>query len=368
MEGPRANGLPGMPWAFPMSDSQRAAMRLVTLGLVVAAAMTLAPFWAPVVLAAWFADVLQPAVRELQRLLGGKRRGASAIVVLLVVAALVPLVGAVAAIVADVRELLAQVRAALEGHGTLAGVLLGGGPEAPHPTFRDWADLAGRYGANAWRALALVARTSASVLLGIVVFAVALYAFAARGGESYRWLARHSPIPRGAFTRFARAFRETGRGLLVGGAGTALIQGAIATIAYVAIGIPRAMLLGPLTAVCAVVPVVGTGLVWVPLVIELAVTGDYVRAGAVAVVGAVVSTVDNFVRPVLTRYGRFRLPAVVVFVSMLGGIAVFGASGVLLGPLLVRLAVEALAIARKGGLFSSRPAQEIAPACAESGP
>jgi predicted PurR-regulated permease PerM len=138
-----------------------------------------------------------------------------------------------------------------------------------------------------------------------------------------------------------------GRGLIVGAGGTALAQGALATITYVALGIPRALVLGPLTAVCAVIPVIGTGLVWIPLAVELALARDYVRAGVMAAVGAgVLSLIDNLLRPILTRYGRLALPVPIVLVAILGGIEVLGAAGALLGPLLVRLAVEALRMAR----------------------
>ncbi len=332
----------------PGRDDARRALRLLTLGLAVASAVTLAPLWAPLVMAAWVAALLQPPVRRLQRALRGRRRGAAAIVVLLVVAVLGPLAGVVAAVVVGARELLLEMRAALEGQGTVAGVLLGSGEGAPL-TLPQWADLATRYGANAWRALSALVRTSTTVLLAALVFVVALYALAATGSQSYRWLARHAPLPARALARLARAFHETGRGLLVGGGGTALVQGLAATVAYAAMGIPRAALLGPLTAVCALVPVVGTGLVWGPLAVGLAAAGDWARAGLVLAVGAgVLSLIDNFVRPWLTRRGSLRLPTVVVLVAMLGGIAAFGASGALLGPLLVRLTVEALAFAREG--------------------
>jgi predicted PurR-regulated permease PerM len=335
-----------------MSDPQRAMMRIVVLALILASAATLAPFFASLVLAAWVADLLQPVVRGLRRALGGRRRAASAIVVLLVVAALAPLLAAVAAVVVAGGDLLGQLRTAFEGRGGLAGILLGDDVTS-HPTFHQWADLASRYGTNAWRALNAIARTSASAVVAAVVFVAALYAFTASGPQSYRWFARHSPLPRESSARFARAFLETGRGLIVGGVGTALVQGVVATVAYVAIGVPRALLLGPLTAVCAIVPVVGTGIVWVPLAIGLGLAGDLVRGGAVVVVGVGVhSLIDNFVRPVLTRYGRLALPTVVVLVSMLGGISAFGAPGALLGPLIVRLALEALAIARTSRLFS----------------
>jgi len=320
-------------------------MSVLVVALCVAAVAIMAPLWAPLVLAAWFADLLRPAVRKFERHLGGRRRAAGVLIVLVAVGILAPLIGIVAALTNSTREFLGQVRAALEGQGSLSAVLLGGGNASAHPRLSDWADLASRYGANAWRAMAVVGRASAGAAIGVLVFGAALYTFTVEGERGYAWLEKHAPISSQALARLAAAFRETGRGLIVGAGGTALVQGALATAAYLAIGIPRALILGPLTAVCALVPFVGTGLVWIPLAIELGASGQYWRFGVVVVLGVGVhSLVDNFLRPFLTRYGRLKLPMFVVLVSMLGGIAVFGATGALLGPLVVRLCIESLEI------------------------
>jgi predicted PurR-regulated permease PerM len=320
-------------------------MRILALAFLVTAAVVLAPLWAPLVLAAWFADLLRPAVTRLERVLRGRRRAAAAVVVLVAVAVLLPMGGLVAAVTSGLRELLDQARAALEGHGSLAGVLVGGSRAGTRPEVRDWADLASRYGTSAWTALSAIARASASVAIGAIVFVAALFTFSVDGERAYAWLQKSAPIPREALERLARAFRETGRGLLVAGGGTAIIQGTVATAVYVALGIPRAILLGPLTAVCAIVPVAGSGLVWIPLAIELGATGDYLRCAVVVALGAGVhSLIDNFVRPFLARYGHLDMSAFLVLVSMLGGIAILGAAGALLGPLLLRLCIESLAI------------------------
>jgi predicted PurR-regulated permease PerM len=329
-----------------MTDLRRSTLRLVSLAFVVGAVLAVAPFWAPLVLAAWFADLLQPLVRVFQRALGGRRRGATAIVVLLVILVLVPLVAIAVEVVQGVEQLVTQLRGALQGQETFASVLLGGDGHT-HATFRDWLRLATKYPGNAWSAGLAIIHASTWVLLSLFVFVIALYTFAAHGRHAYRWALVYAPIPHRAFTRFARAFQETGRGILIGMGGTALIQGTIATIAYLVIGIPRAWLLGPLTAIAALVPAVGTGLVWIPLAIELALTHQYGRAVAITVTGAgVISVIDSFVRPMLTRFGRLRLPVLVVLVSMLGGIAAFGPWGALLGPLVVRMTEEALLILR----------------------
>ena len=323
-------------------------MRALMVALCIAASVVLAPLWAPLVLAAWTADILGSPVRRLERLLGGRRRAATAVVVLLVVGALIPLIGVAAAVASGVGELLGQVRAAIEGQGSLTAALLGQGSTG-RPEAGDWANLASRYGANAWRAVSIVVRASATASIGLLVFVAALYTFAVDGERIGAWLEEHAPVPRAALARLVGAFYETGRGLIVASGGTAVVQGAVATLAYVAIGIPQALLLGPLTAICALVPFVGTGLVWIPITIELAATGQYWQAGVVVSVGAVIhSLIDNFVRPILARYGRLTLPTFLVLVSMLGGLAAFGATGALLGPLVVRLCVESLAIISEG--------------------
>lgn len=316
-------------------------VRVVAAALCIAAAVVFAPLWAPLVLAAWSADLLGSVVRRLERILGGRRRGAAAVVVLLAVAVLVPLTALGALLVSEVHDLVDQIRAALEGRGSFGSVLVGEGAAG---TKLDWADLATRYGANAWQVVSTFARASATAAIAVVVYVFALFTFLADGERAYAWLAERAPIPRAALDRLARAFRETGRGLIVAGGGTALAQGVFATAAYAAIGIPRALLLGPLTGLCAIVPAVGTALVWVPIAIELAVTRQWVRAALVVAAGVIVGVVDNFVRPFLARHGHLALPTFVVLLSMLGGVAVFGATGALLGPLVVRLAAEALEI------------------------
>ena len=188
-------------------------MSAVTAGLCIAAALILAPLWAPIVLAAWFADLLRPAARKLESVLGGRRRAAGALVVLLLVSVLLPLVGIALALATGMQELLAQVRAAIEGQGSLASALIGGGGVASRPEVLDWADLASRHGANAWRALSVVARASANAGIAALVFVAALYTFVVDGARGYAWLEKHAPIGREELSRLAGAFRETGRGL-----------------------------------------------------------------------------------------------------------------------------------------------------------
>jgi predicted PurR-regulated permease PerM len=290
-------------------------------------------------LAAWLTNLLRPAQLRLERLLRGKGRAAATLVFLLVFGVLLPLTGVALLVAPGVQQLIEGMRDVLEGHGSLGGMLL-----SPRDESADLAALATRYGENVWHTLTAVVRASATAAISVLVFIAALYTFLADGERAHAWLADHAPISRESFERLASAFAETGRGLLIAGGGTALVQAAVATVTYVALGIPHAFLLGPLTGLCAVVPAIGTAVVWVPLAIELAVSGAYVSTACMVGAGLVISVVDNVVRPALARHGRLALPTFAVLVSMLGGVAVFGPTGALLGPLVVRLAVEALAI------------------------
>ncbi|MGC4066808.1 MAG: AI-2E family transporter [Polyangiaceae bacterium] len=196
-----------------------------------------------------------------------------------------------------------------------------------------------------WGALS-TARTifgaATTAVVGAFIFAVGFYTFLVQGRRAYAWLLKRSPLPRAYGVRFGDAFVETGRGLLVGVGLTALVQGAVATVAYFVIGISQAAVLGLMTALAALVPSLGTGLVWVPVVIGLFLTGRSQAAVALLIVGGVVSVLDNLIRPWLSKYGKLDLSAFVLLIAMLGGVAAFGGFGLLLGPLLVRLAVEGL--------------------------
>ena len=104
------------------------------------------------------------------------------------------------------------------------------------------------------------------------------------------------------------------------------------------------------------VPSVGTAMVWAPVAAGLWLTGRTDAALGLAVVGvAVIGAIDNILRPVLARRGKLDLPAVLIMISMFGGIALVGASGVVLGPLVLRLAKEALEIARAARVAPPAP-------------
>jgi predicted PurR-regulated permease PerM len=124
----------------------------------------------------------------------------------------------------------------------------------------------------------------------------------------------------------------------------AAIQGAIGGIGFVLAGLPTPLFWGVAMAFFSLVPVVGSGLIFVPAALWLGFTGHWGRALLLLAICAGVSAiVDNILRPLLLG-GRTELSALVIFISVVGGVAMFGMLGLVLGPILVATAAGVLAV------------------------
>ena len=100
-------------------------------------------------------------------------------------------------------------------------------------------------------------------------------------------------------------------------------------------------------AVLAVLPVLGAAIVWVPAAIYLAITGSWEKALILTAWGAiVVGGIDNLLYPILVG-NRLRLHTVLTFISIVGGLMVFGPSGVILGPVSITVTRVLLEVWRK---------------------
>jgi predicted PurR-regulated permease PerM len=314
-----------------------------------AAALALVPLWAPMLLASWMAVAFRPLHTKLARKIGGRSGAASVVTVLLVAAALLPLLVIGLSLVGTTVSLGQQLQKS-DGLEDALHKLLESGSGAPSRGGFDAqriGELIQSHGSDAWHAASLIFGAASAAAVGVFVFIYGFHTCLVDGGRAYKWLIDHSPLERWQTERLAAAYEETGRGLLIGVGLTALLQGAVAMVGYLIIGVPQAFIFGLLTALAALIPSIGTALVWVPLSIGLFVAGETGPGAAVLGLGVAVSVADNFARPLLSKHANLDLPAYLLFVAMLGGIVVFGAWGLLAGPLFVRLAIEALRIGRE---------------------
>jgi predicted PurR-regulated permease PerM len=333
-------GVPGM---------QRRAVAVLTVALAFGALLVFLPCLVSVLLASWVTVLARPLIRTLTRWLRGRAKASAAITTLVVLTFVVPLTLAIVPIVLSAVGLAREVLQSQQWHDAAQAVTAEGGA-----TDADLMQLVRSQASNAWAAAALVLSTSVTVLFGAVMFVVALFGFSAHGDRLVAWLRAHSPLSSAHFDRLARVYADTGRGLVIGVGATALIQGTLATITYLIAGIPRALALGLLTTVSALIPGVGTLIVWGPVSVILAMGGFPGRAIFVALSGVLlISSVDNFLKPLLSNRANLRLPSILIFVTMLSGLAAFGPAGLVLGPLFVTLAIESLAIAREERLVGT---------------
>jgi predicted PurR-regulated permease PerM len=309
----------------------------LTWVLLAACAVLLAPYGPAVMLALWLSVFARVLHAPLTRAFRGRARLAAAITVIALTAIVIPFVMVITSLAADAYQLVTQLLHSPKGKALLEQLVARNAP-AESGASSVW-DLLLSQQERAWGIAQQIAGTATRVVIGLVVILAGTYTVLVDGSRAYRWFEAHAPVPPATFARLRDAFLETGRGLFIGIGGAGLLQAAIATIAYLVIGVPRALELGLLTFCFSIIPAIGTALVWVPVAAGLALSGRIGAAVALAVCGvAVIGTVDNLVRPALTRWGRLQLPTYVVLVSMFAGVQVIGPWGLLVAPLAVRLA------------------------------
>jgi predicted PurR-regulated permease PerM len=317
------------------------ALAALTTALAYGALRTFWPYVTALVLAAWLSHLLRPTFTCLAAALRGRKRAAAFLTGALVLLVAAPLALAVTSLIPATRSLYEQVRTASGGRGALAALVSDGRQAAGG--VGGIMQLARDYGQSASRAAALVAGASIEAVAFAFVFFVILFALLVDGPRAWRWIQGNAPIEPIALARLCEAFHQAGRGLLVGNGLTALAQGALATVTYALLGIPRAPLLGLLSVAAALLPVTGPTIVWGPVALGLLMTGHPVKAIVLTGVGVfVVGTADNVLRPWLSKRAHVGMPTPLVLLAIFGGIAFFGGWGLLLGPLVVRLAMEAL--------------------------
>jgi predicted PurR-regulated permease PerM len=339
------------PRAAPPADGAGAPLKWVIGGLSAGALLVCWPLWPALVLASWTAALARPMLLRFERRMWGRRRAAAVFSLALFFVVALPLVLVIVGVVVGARDLFETISHMPSVKTALAAIAAGTddaqAPRLPQ-TLSEGIDLIQRYGEQGMNVLSNVAGAAAKGLVALFIYLIAAFVFLLDGAAAWSWMQLHSPLRPRQLDRMAAAFHETGHGLLVGVGLTSVTQGLLATAAYASIGVPRWWVLGPITGVAAIIPLVGTGLVWVPISVGFFLTGHPLKGVILAVVGlAVISPADNILRPIFARNASLKMPMLALYVALFGGLAAFGLWGALLGPLLVRLLMEALVLRRE---------------------
>lgn len=335
----------------------------VTALLVYLLARIMLPFIGPILWAGLLAFLLLPVNRWLCGKLRGRRGAASLLLTLAVILAIViPATLLMLAFARQATELLARVaetarRYQIEGPQDLLripalGRVIAWIDEKTPVTaaeLQQWLV----NGARAVLEFALsggrqVLMGALGAVIGLLLMLFVLYFFFRDGEEMAGRLVRLIPLEASRKTRLVAQLSDVMRAVVVGSLATALIQGALLGLAFGIAGLPTPVVFAFLASLAALLPMVGTALVWAPATIVLYAQGRPGWALFMLLWGALlVGSVDNFVRPRLIS-GRAQISTLPVFFGVMGGLGAFGAIGMFVGPLVIALALALLGFVEEG--------------------
>lgn len=330
-------------------------LALVTLAFVYVAW----PFASALLWAALAAIMFQPLYLSiLRRLRGHENRAALATLLIITVAVIVPAL-AIGSIIVDQAM---QIYLALQEQRIDASVYFDEAFERLPARLRAMLDASGYGEFDTLQArishflrdsLGLIATHAVAIgsnaFAFVLSFGVGLYVtyFLLRDGRRLGPVVRdalplEAPVAARLAERFVAIVRATIKGSIVVG----LVQGALGAITFSIVGIPSAVLFGVLMAILSLLPAVGAAIVWAPVAVYLLLTGSIWQGVVVIASGVlVIGMVDNLLRPILV--GRDTgIPDWIILVATLGGIAAFGLSGIVIGPVIAGLFLASWSIFR----------------------
>ncbi len=172
----------------------------------------------------------------------------------------------------------------------------------------------------------------------------ALYYFLKDGTRLEDTITRTSPLSKKNTTEIISKLHIMANSVIKGTLAVAVVQGVFVGLGFLIFGLPSPVLWGSVSIVAALIPIIGTAIVVVPGIISLALSGDLVAAiGFMAWGILAVGLIDNFLRPRLIER-KAKVHPLLVLLSVIGGLALFGPTGFLLGPLALSLFLTLLEI------------------------
>ncbi len=349
--------------------SRRVFVGLVLLAIVLVA-FVVRPFAKALFLAAVLGGALHGWHRGLARRLGGRSNVAAGLVCL----------GVVLILVAPIAWLGTYVvKQTVEGATTVSSILAAEGPEGLIEKLPGAFQGAARWalerlraggrgldealqsqvqarGTAAAQAVGTALAATGRFLIQVAMMLIALYFLLVDGVKLVRWVESVSPLRPGQATELMREFRSVSIAVLLSTLATAGVQAGVAMVGYLIAGVPAPVFFGVITFVVALIPAIGGALVTVLAAGLLLAMGHPWKALFLALWGVIaVGLSDNVVKPLLVKRGM-HLHGAIVFFALVGGLAAFGTTGLILGPLILAFF---LALIRIGERDFGRPSPRV---------
>ncbi len=204
----------------------------------------------------------------------------------------------------------------------------------------------------------VLAQTLGFFLQSFIMLIVIFFLFV-EGKYLYQEFILLSPIEDKHEITLAREMKDMIYAVVYGSFITAFVQAVLAGLAFYFLNVQGFLVWGALTFLFSFIPILGAGSVWVPAAIILFLTGNTKQAIFLAFYGAlIISGVDNVLKPLLMR-GKNKIHPLLLFLSIIGGLALVGPIGILLGPITVAVFLAALKIYKKDYLHLSEPKKTL---------
>jgi predicted PurR-regulated permease PerM len=341
-------------------ELQQTSFLIILVVVSLLMAVIVYPFAQPLLWAGLAAIMFQPLYRAVLRRLRGRRNPAAGLSLLIIfILVLVPAAWIASMVVEQAFVLVTTLQQQPIDLAALFDTVYTSLPQIGRDAVdrSGWADMAmvqTRVQELLSESAGLIATQAVSIGSGalgfFLSFGVALYVmfFLLRDGERIgRTVLCAVPVERSIADRLAERFLGIVRATIKGTGVVALVQGALGTITLMIAGVPSALLFGVIMAIFALVPVIGSGAVWVPAGIYLLISGETWQGLFVLLAGFfIISSADNVLRPILV--GRDTgIPDWIILITTLGGISLVGFSGIVLGPLVAGLFLASWSILRE---------------------
>lgn len=334
-----------------------------TLGLLILFAMFLAytvfsPFLTPIILAAVLAAIFFPLFTRISERLGGRDAAASVVVLFIVVfCVFLPTVfflsGLVSQGATSINELNNWIKSPefkdLVAKARLEPALAWLHEKMPFLELGAIDFQAGlvQFSRNVGQTLISMGTSilgnAVAVFMDFLIMLFVLFFLLKDGRRIIDYVKYLSPLHEDQEDVIIANLRNVSRAVLVGGLMVALLQGVAGGVGLSFVGIPS-LFWGTMMGFASLIPVVGTGLVWGPAVAYLLLLSKWKAAAFLALwCGVGVTSIDTFLRPYFMREAA-GMPLLYIFLSVIGGIQVFGPAGLLYGPLILSFAMVMLRI------------------------
>lgn len=321
----------------------------ILIGVTVLAFFIAKPFLVPFLVAAILAHLFQPVYRNILRITKDRKGISSAATCLLIaLIIIVPLIFVSALVVNEVKGVISGLSDNSAGFGEIIGVINSKLSQIPfvknlnpqkYITSEGIVSTIKSFSQNTLSILQSTYRGIVHFIFVAFVMFFSLFYLFIDGNRLAKAVMKLSPLKDKYEEILLQKFSSIVRATLKGTTLIAILQGTLGGVLFWAMGVASPVLLGILMTVSSVIPSIGSGLVWLPVGIIMIILGNYAAGLIILLVGALfISTIDNFIRPKLVGRDTQMHPLMILF-STLGGLALFGISGFIVGPIVMSLFV-----------------------------